>query len=161
MDTGSAQSVGRRQSGKRPWTAEPTEKVFEIFIKTTPERLWEAITDPELRRKYNFGASAELRLDARLPLRAREPARCIARRGREPGGRSPAPARPELHRRVERGGQSRRDLARHLGDRTGRGLVPADRHSRPAGRERQRRALRRLADDPLRAEDAAGDRRAR
>src|SRR5713226_4282794 len=31
------------------------EKVFEIYIKTTPERLWEAITDPELRRKYNFG----------------------------------------------------------------------------------------------------------
>jgi uncharacterized protein YndB with AHSA1/START domain len=31
------------------------EKVFEIYIKTTPERLWEAITDPEMRRKYNFG----------------------------------------------------------------------------------------------------------
>jgi len=48
-----------QKSGKRPWTtADQTEKVFEIFIKTTPERLWEAITDPELRRKYNFGASA-------------------------------------------------------------------------------------------------------
>jgi uncharacterized protein YndB with AHSA1/START domain/DNA-binding transcriptional ArsR family regulator len=46
------------RSGKRPWTAEPTEKVFEIFIKTTPARLWEAITDPELRQRYNFGASA-------------------------------------------------------------------------------------------------------
>jgi uncharacterized protein YndB with AHSA1/START domain len=32
------------------------EKVFEIFIKTTPERLWEAITDPDIRSKYNFGA---------------------------------------------------------------------------------------------------------
>jgi uncharacterized protein YndB with AHSA1/START domain len=32
------------------------EKVFEIYIKTTPERLWEAITDAELRGKYNFGA---------------------------------------------------------------------------------------------------------
>jgi uncharacterized protein YndB with AHSA1/START domain/DNA-binding transcriptional ArsR family regulator len=31
------------------------EKVFEIYIKTTPERLWEAITDGELRRKYTFG----------------------------------------------------------------------------------------------------------
>ena len=31
------------------------EKVFEIYIRTTPERLWEAITDPELRSKYNFG----------------------------------------------------------------------------------------------------------
>jgi uncharacterized protein YndB with AHSA1/START domain len=32
--------------------------VFEIYIKTTPERLWEAITDPELRSVYNFGARA-------------------------------------------------------------------------------------------------------
>src|SRR5919112_6633176 len=29
--------------------------VFEVFIKTTPERLWEAITDPEMRKKYSFG----------------------------------------------------------------------------------------------------------
>ena len=35
------------------------EKVFEIYIKTTPERLWEAITNPEMRRKYNFGAGVE------------------------------------------------------------------------------------------------------
>jgi len=32
-------------------------KVFEIYIKTTPERLWEAITNPEMRAKYNFGVS--------------------------------------------------------------------------------------------------------
>jgi uncharacterized protein YndB with AHSA1/START domain len=31
------------------------EKVFEIYIKTTPERLWEAITDPDMRRVFNFG----------------------------------------------------------------------------------------------------------
>jgi uncharacterized protein YndB with AHSA1/START domain len=35
------------------------EKVFEIYIKTTPERLWQAITDPEMRRKYWFGARVE------------------------------------------------------------------------------------------------------
>ena len=35
------------------------EKVFEIYIKTTPERLWEAITNPEMRRKYNFGLGVE------------------------------------------------------------------------------------------------------
>jgi uncharacterized protein YndB with AHSA1/START domain/DNA-binding transcriptional ArsR family regulator len=33
----------------------PMEKVFEIYIRTTPERLWEAITDPEVRSKYQFG----------------------------------------------------------------------------------------------------------
>jgi uncharacterized protein YndB with AHSA1/START domain/DNA-binding transcriptional ArsR family regulator len=31
------------------------EKVFEIYIRTTPERLWEAIVDPEIRGKYSFG----------------------------------------------------------------------------------------------------------
>ena len=35
----------------------PMEKVFEIYIRTTPERLWEAIIDPEIRAKYNFGAA--------------------------------------------------------------------------------------------------------
>ncbi len=35
------------------------EKVFEIYIKTSPEQLWQAITDPELRRKYNFGVGVE------------------------------------------------------------------------------------------------------
>jgi uncharacterized protein YndB with AHSA1/START domain/DNA-binding transcriptional ArsR family regulator len=48
-----------------PWVTElsdlkrrlehPMEKIFEIYIRTTPERLWEAITDPEIRSKYNFG----------------------------------------------------------------------------------------------------------
>jgi len=32
------------------------EKVYEIYIKTTPERLWEALTNSEMRSKYNFGA---------------------------------------------------------------------------------------------------------
>ncbi|HXW33980.1 MAG TPA: SRPBCC domain-containing protein [Acidimicrobiales bacterium] len=35
------------------------EKVFEIYIRTSPERLWDAITNPEIRAKYNFGASVE------------------------------------------------------------------------------------------------------
>jgi uncharacterized protein YndB with AHSA1/START domain len=32
------------------------DKVFEIYIRTTPERLWAAITDPEVRARYQFGA---------------------------------------------------------------------------------------------------------
>ena len=38
-----------------------TMSVFEIYIKTTPERLWEAITDPEMRAKYSFGGPARTR----------------------------------------------------------------------------------------------------
>ena len=33
------------------------EKVYEIYIKTTPQRLWEALTDPEQRAIYNFGVA--------------------------------------------------------------------------------------------------------
>ena len=42
-------------SGLKNTLEESMEKVFEIYIKTTPERLWEAITDSEMRSKYNFG----------------------------------------------------------------------------------------------------------
>ncbi len=35
------------------------EKIFEIYIRTTPEKLWEAITDPEIRAKYHFGSGIE------------------------------------------------------------------------------------------------------
>jgi uncharacterized protein YndB with AHSA1/START domain/DNA-binding transcriptional ArsR family regulator len=43
-------------SGLKHSLESPMEKVFEIYIRTTPERLWEAITDPAIRSKYNFGA---------------------------------------------------------------------------------------------------------
>ena len=46
-------------SGLKQGLEKPMEKVFEIYIKTTPERLWEAITDPDMRSKYNFGASVD------------------------------------------------------------------------------------------------------
>jgi uncharacterized protein YndB with AHSA1/START domain len=69
-----------------------TMTVFEIYIKTTPERLWEAITDEEMRKKYSFGVETS-----------------------------------------------------------------SDRHPRPVAQGRQQRTLRRLADDSLRPEDAAGD----
>ena len=37
----------------------PMEKIYEIYIKTTPERLWEAITDSEIRTKFQFGNHVE------------------------------------------------------------------------------------------------------
>jgi uncharacterized protein YndB with AHSA1/START domain len=36
-----------------------TMTVFEIYIKTTPERLWEAITDEEMRKRYSFGVGTK------------------------------------------------------------------------------------------------------
>ncbi|MEP6621490.1 MAG: metalloregulator ArsR/SmtB family transcription factor [bacterium] len=51
---------------REPWAAmlsglktsiegDSMERIFEIYIKTTPERLWTAITNAEMRSKYNFG----------------------------------------------------------------------------------------------------------
>ena len=138
------------------------EKVFEIYIKTTPERLWEAITDREMRSKYNFGVRRELRLDARLELRDERRRRRRARSARARTCEVDPPRRlvQSFNALWSDEVQGEGDLAGHLGDRAGRRLVPADRHPRPAARGRERRALRRLADDPLRPEDAAGDGRA-
>ena len=44
---------------KRHVEEDAMEKVYEIYIKTTPERLWQAITDPSLRAKYSFGVAVE------------------------------------------------------------------------------------------------------
>ena len=32
------------------------EKIFEIYIRATPESVWNAITDPTVRAKFHFGA---------------------------------------------------------------------------------------------------------
>src|SRR4051794_14171864 len=40
---------------KRELEDRTMEKVFEIYIKTTPDRLWQAITDEEMRAKFTFG----------------------------------------------------------------------------------------------------------
>jgi uncharacterized protein YndB with AHSA1/START domain/DNA-binding transcriptional ArsR family regulator len=52
-------TMDTQTSGKRPWTAATTEKVFEIYIRTSPERLWEAIVDSDMRSQYNFGVGVE------------------------------------------------------------------------------------------------------
>ena len=46
-------------SGLKTTMEATMEKVFEIYIKTTPERLWEAITDSDLRRRYSFGVGID------------------------------------------------------------------------------------------------------
>lgn len=42
-------------SGLKSELENTMEKVFEIYIRTTPERLWQAITDNDIRAKYHFG----------------------------------------------------------------------------------------------------------
>jgi uncharacterized protein YndB with AHSA1/START domain len=49
------------------------EKVFEIYIKTSPERLWEAITDSEQRAKYSFGVGIDTDWSVGSSYRATSP----------------------------------------------------------------------------------------
>jgi uncharacterized protein YndB with AHSA1/START domain len=46
-------------SGLKRQLESDMEKVFEIYIRTTPERLWRAITDRDDRGKYQFGNSVD------------------------------------------------------------------------------------------------------
>jgi len=50
------------------------EKVFEIYIKTTPERLWKAMTDTDQRRRYWFGLGVSSDWTPGSPYEARHPA---------------------------------------------------------------------------------------
>jgi uncharacterized protein YndB with AHSA1/START domain len=37
---------------------EKPKHVYEVYIRTTPEKLWEAITRPEMTRQYFYGTEA-------------------------------------------------------------------------------------------------------
>ena len=110
LKTRGGTEMDTNQSAK-PVDGGAMEKVFEIYIKTTPERLWEAITDAELRRKYSFGVGVALRLDARLALRGVPPG--------APASRSP---RARTSRSTRRGGSCR--ASRRCGARTSSAKAP-------------------------------------
>ena len=79
----------------------PMEKVFEIYIRRRPERLWEAITDPEIREQVQLRGRRSTptgRPAPRYEMGARRRRRSD-RRGREPRGRPAAPARADASTR--------------------------------------------------------------
>ena len=39
-----------------------TTQVYRVYIKATPERIWQAITDPEWNGRYGYGAPGEFEL---------------------------------------------------------------------------------------------------
>ena len=39
--------------------------VFQVYIRTTPERLWQAITDPAFTKRYFFQTRVDTTLGAR------------------------------------------------------------------------------------------------
>jgi uncharacterized protein YndB with AHSA1/START domain len=43
-------------------------QVFEIYIATTPDKLWKAITDPEMTKQYFYDSAIESTLQPGTPL---------------------------------------------------------------------------------------------
>ena len=99
--------------------------VFEIYIKTTPERLGGQSPIRECAQSTTSGSRC---------TRTGRPARAIlppfpepvsrSRKERSARGRSATPTRANVPSVVERGGEGRRLLARHLGDHSGRRFLP-------------------------------------
>jgi uncharacterized protein YndB with AHSA1/START domain len=55
-------------------TAEQTIiQIYHIFIKTTPQRIWDAITKPEFTARYFFGAQVETTAQVGSPFRYHSP----------------------------------------------------------------------------------------
>ena len=38
-------------------TATSLKHVYEVYIRTTPDKLWQALTDPEISKQYFYGGS--------------------------------------------------------------------------------------------------------
>ncbi len=51
----------------------PTTQVYQLFIKATPEQVWEAITRSEFRQKYFHGSSIESTFVPGTPVRIWSP----------------------------------------------------------------------------------------
>jgi uncharacterized protein YndB with AHSA1/START domain len=47
-----------------------TTQVYQLFIKASPERVWEAITNPKLIARYFYGATLEVPLESGVRWRA-------------------------------------------------------------------------------------------
>jgi uncharacterized protein YndB with AHSA1/START domain len=45
-----------------------TVQVYTVFIKATPEQIWEAITKPEFTSRYFYGANVESTLERGSPF---------------------------------------------------------------------------------------------
>ncbi len=49
--------------------AESPRQVYQVFIKATPEQIWDAITKPEFTAKYFYGSRVDTTAVAGAPLR--------------------------------------------------------------------------------------------
>ena len=96
-----------------------TTQVYRVYIKATPQAMWDAITDPAWTERYGYGGRAEYEPDVRpggdLPG-THEP-------GHAGGGRARGRAvTARSWRRIRRIGSSRRGACSWTQDMTARGV---------------------------------------
>ena len=48
--------------------ADDTTQIYQVFIRTTPERLWQALTDPDWTRRYFFNTRVASSFEAGAPI---------------------------------------------------------------------------------------------
>src|SRR5260370_16764654 len=92
-----AEPWAARLSGLKKSLEEKTmEKVFEIYIRTTPERLWQAITSNEMRGQYSFGAVVSSEFTPGSPFEMRTPEGGLLGDADNPHVDPPRPPTPTL-----------------------------------------------------------------
>jgi uncharacterized protein YndB with AHSA1/START domain len=52
-----------------------TTQVYQVFIKASPEQIWEAITTPEFTSRYFYGCKVDVKLERGGPFRGLSPDR--------------------------------------------------------------------------------------
>src|SRR5690606_30925214 len=58
-----------RQARRRSLTMALAAHVYETFVKATPERVWQAITDPEYTRRYFHATAVTSTFEPGSPVR--------------------------------------------------------------------------------------------
>ena len=165
---------GTRAQGEIVTTVTETTQVYTVFIKATPEAIWDALTNPDQTDRYGYRGRVEYDLRDGGSYKALANAEMLAHgnsrgdgRGRGHRGEPAAQARADLASALRRGDDRRARQPHDLGDR-GRRLRRPEGHpdARPRGRAAgrlHRRRLgsgpgRRLGIRPQRPQVAAGDR---
>ncbi len=135
--------------------------VYVTYIRTTPEKLWQALIEPEFTRQYWVGSWQESEWKTGASWKLMIPDGRVADSGEileiEPQKRLVLPWRNSFKPELREEGSSRLTYELEPSGRIGQ----AHRHprDRPARLEAHRSRVERMADDPCEPQESARDRR--
>ena len=137
------------------------QHVFEVYIRATPERLWQAITDPAMTQIYYFNSLIESDLQVGSSIQYKQPDGSVDIDGEVLEADPPPPKLVHsFSTRWEANDDPPTTVTWEITPDGRRDLPAVGGACRLRVRERDLRVGQgRLADHPLRAEDAGRDRR--